>query len=157
MHKYVLDVLAVDTQVHDGYDLASTKQSPVPAANAGVVAFAGPLTIYGNAVILDHGLGLQTLYAHLSSIEVKVGDRVTKGQEMGSTGATALAIGDHLHFGVLVSGVSVTPLEWWDAKGIRDRVNRPLKDAGLPEFAGVGAVADDEPARPVRAARRRAR
>src|SRR5437879_13894554 len=73
MHKYVLDVLAVDTQVHDGYDLASTKQSPVTAANRGVVAFADPLTIYGNTVILDHGLGLQTLYAHLSSMEVKVG------------------------------------------------------------------------------------
>ena len=154
---YVYDGRAVDTQVHYGYDLASTKQSPVPAANAGVVAFAGPLTIYGNAVILDHGLGLQTLYAHLSSIEVKVGDRVTKGQEMGRTGATGLAIGDHLHFEVLVSGVSVTPLEWWDAKWIRDRVNRPLKEAGLPEIGGVGAVADDEPARPVRAARRRAR
>src|SRR6266404_2455173 len=154
---YVYDGRAVDTQVHYGYDLASTKQSPVPAANAGVVAFAGPLTIYGNAVVLDHGLGLQTLYAHLSSIEVKVGDRVTKGQEMGRTGATGLAIGDHLHFEVLVSGVSVTPLEWWDAKWIRDRVNRPLKEAGLPEIAGVGAVADDETSRPGRAARRRAR
>ncbi|HZF04160.1 MAG TPA: M23 family metallopeptidase [Patescibacteria group bacterium] len=154
---YLYEGRAVDTQVHYGYDLASTKQSPVPAANSGVVAFAGPLTIYGNAVVLDHGLGLQTLYAHLSSIEVKVGDRVTKGQELGRTGATGLAIGDHLHFEVLVSGVSVTPLEWWDAKWIRDRVNRPLKEAGLPEIAGVGPVADDEPARPVRATRRRAR
>ncbi|HZF04455.1 MAG TPA: hypothetical protein VE932_09010, partial [Patescibacteria group bacterium] len=79
------------------------------------------------------------------------------GQEMGRTGATGLAIGDHLHFEVLVSGVSVTPLEWWDAKWIRDRVNRPLKEAGLPEIGGVDAVADDEPARPVRAARRRPR
>ncbi len=154
---YVYEGRAVDTQVHYGYDLASTKQSPVPAANAGVVAFAGPLTIYGNVVILDHGLGLQTLYAHLSSIEVKVGDRVTKGQELGRTGATGLAIGDHLHFEVLVSGVSVTPLEWWDAKWIRDRVNRPLKEAGLPEIGNAGGVARDGPARPVSAARRRAR
>ena len=155
---YVYEGREVDRQVHYGYDLASTKHSPVPAANAGVVAFAGPLTIYGNAVILDHGLGLQTLYAHLSSIEVKVGDTVTKGQELGRTGATGLAIGDHLHFEVLVSGVSVTPLEWWDAKWIRDRVNRPLKEAGLPEIAGVGAVSEDEPARPARAvSRRRAR
>jgi murein DD-endopeptidase MepM/ murein hydrolase activator NlpD len=158
---YVYDGRAIDTQVHYGYDLASTKQSPVPAANTGTVAFAGPLTIYGNAVILDHGLGLQTLYAHLSSIGVKAGDRVTKGQELGRTGATGLAIGDHLHFEVLVSGVSVTPLEWWDAKWIRDRVNRPLSQAGLPEIAGVGAVSEDD-ARPVRAAaprpaRRRAR
>jgi murein DD-endopeptidase MepM/ murein hydrolase activator NlpD len=82
---------------------------------------------------------------------------VTKSQELGRTGSTGLAIGDHLHFEVLVSGVSVTPLEWWDAKWIRDRVNRPLKEAGLPEIGGVGAVTDDESARPVRAARRRAR
>jgi murein DD-endopeptidase MepM/ murein hydrolase activator NlpD len=144
---YVYDGREIDTQVHYGYDLASTKHSPVPAANAGVVAFAGPLTIYGNTVIVDHGLGLQTLYAHLSSTDVKVGDKVTRGQELGRTGATGLAIGDHLHFEVLVAGVSVTPLEWWDAKWIRDRVNRPLKEAGLAEIAGVGAVSEDEPAR----------
>jgi murein DD-endopeptidase MepM/ murein hydrolase activator NlpD len=156
---YVYDGRDIDTQVHYGYDLASTKHSPVPAANAGVVAFAGPLTIYGNAVIIDHGLGLQTLYAHLSSIDAKVGDKVTRGQELGRTGATGLAVGDHLHFEVLVAGVSVTPLEWWDAKWIRDRVNRPLKEAGLPEIAGVGAVSDDEPARVAapRPGRRRAR
>jgi murein DD-endopeptidase MepM/ murein hydrolase activator NlpD len=153
---YVYDGRDIDTQVHYGYDLASTKQSPVPAANAGVVAYAAPLTIYGNAVIIDHGLGLQTLYAHLSSIDVKVGDKVTKGQELGRSGATGLAIGDHLHFEVLVSGVSVTPLEWWDAKWIRDRVNRPLHEAGLPEIGGVGAVADDdEGAAPARVTRRR--
>jgi murein DD-endopeptidase MepM/ murein hydrolase activator NlpD len=154
---YVYDGREVDKQVHYGYDLASTKQSPVPASNAGVVAFAGPLTIYGNTVIVDHGLGLQTLYAHLSSIDVKLGDKVTKGQDLGRTGATGLAIGDHLHFEVLVSGVSVTPLEWWDGKWIRDRVNRPLKQAGLQEIAGLGAVpaTDDAPAASARPARRR--
>ena len=154
---YVYDGREIDTQVHYGYDLASTKQSPVPAANSGVVAFTGPLTIYGNTVILDHGLGLQTLYAHLSSIDVKPGDKVTTGQALGRSGTTGLAVGDHVHFEVLVSGVSVTPLEWWDAKWIRDRVNEPLKKAGLPEIAGVGAVPDDDatPARPAR--RRRAR
>jgi len=135
----------VDTQVHVGFDLASTKHSPVPAANGGQVAFTGPLTIYGNAVILDHGLGLQTLYAHLSSIDVKPGDTVEKGHVLGRTGTTGLAVGDHLHFEVLVSGVSVTPIEWWDGKWIRDRVNKPLKEAGLPEIAGVGEV-PDEPA-----------
>jgi murein DD-endopeptidase MepM/ murein hydrolase activator NlpD len=154
----VYDGRQVDTQVHFGFDLASTRQSPVPAANSGVVALAGPLTIYGNAVIVDHGLGLQTLYAHLSSIDVKVGDKVTKGQELGRTGNTGLAIGDHLHFEVLVAGASVTPIEWWDAKWIRDRFNRPLKEAGLPEIAGVGSIPDEAPrgaaTRPVR---RRAR
>src|SRR5207244_3519033 len=98
--------------------LPQRQQSPVTAANRGVVAFADPLTIYGNTVILDHGLGLQTLYAHLSSMEVKVGDEVAKGQELGRTGASGLALGDHLHFEVLVHGVSVTPIEWWDARWI---------------------------------------
>jgi murein DD-endopeptidase MepM/ murein hydrolase activator NlpD len=154
---YVYDGREVDTQVHYGYDLASTKQSPVPAANAGVVAFAAPLTIYGNTVIIDHGLGLQTLYAHLSSIDVKPGDKVTKSQPLGRTGSTGLAIGDHLHFEVLVAGISVTPLEWWDGKWIRDRVNRPLKQAGLQEIAGLGTVAalDDAPAASARPTRRR--
>jgi murein DD-endopeptidase MepM/ murein hydrolase activator NlpD len=142
---YVYQGREIDTQVHYGYDLASTKQSPVPAANKGIVVFAGPLSIYGNTVVLDHGLGLMTLYGHLSSFDVKVGDAVDKEQKLGHTGATGLAIGDHLHYEVLVNGVSVTPLEWWDAKWIRDRINKPLKEAGLPEIAGLergGATAE---------------
>jgi hypothetical protein len=121
----------VDTQIHWGYDLASVKASPVPAANSGVVVFAGPLTIYGNTVILDHGLGLATLYGHLSRIDVKVGDSVEKGAELGRTGSTGLAVGDHLHYEVLIQGFPVTPLEWWDAKWIRDRVTKPLREAGV--------------------------
>ncbi|MGH7278213.1 MAG: M23 family metallopeptidase, partial [Candidatus Rokuibacteriota bacterium] len=122
---YVYKGRTVDTQVHFGYDLASTRQSPVPAANKGVVAFAAPLTIYGNTVIVDHGFGLQTLYAHLSNMVVNPGDTVAKGQTLGRTGTTGLALGDHLHFEVLIRGVSVTPLEWWDAKWIRDRIAQP--------------------------------
>lgn len=148
---YIYEGRDIDTQVHFGYDLASTKQAPVPAANAGVVVFTGALTIYGNTVIVDHGLGLQTLYAHLSRIDVKEGDKVEKGQELGRSGTTGLAIGDHLHYEVLVHGVSVTPLEWWDLKWIRDHIGKPLKEAGLPEIAGVEATAADEAARsPVR-------
>jgi len=142
----------IDTQVHVGFDLASTKQAVVPATNKGVVAYSGPLTIYGNTVILDHGLGLQTLYGHLSSVAVKVGDAVAKGQELGRSGATGLAIGDHLHYEVLVHGVSVTPIEWWDPKWIRDRVSGPLKAAGI-DVSGVDPSADE----PAAAARPRAR
>jgi len=146
----------IDRQIHFGYDLASTRQSAVPASNKGVVVYAEPLTIYGNTVVIDHGLGLQTLYAHLSSITVKVGDAVEKGQEIARTGSTGLAIGDHLHYEVLVNGTSVTPLEWWDAKWIRDHVGKPLKEAALPEISG--AEARDEPEAPAaapRSARRR--
>ncbi|MBI1734519.1 MAG: M23 family metallopeptidase [Candidatus Rokubacteria bacterium] len=154
--RYLYQGQEVDTQVHFGYDLASTKQAPVPAANKGVVVFAGPLTIYGNTVIVDHGIGLQTLYAHLSSISVKAGDQVDKGQELGRTGTTGLVLGDHLHYEVLVHGVPVTPVEWWDAKWMRDRINLPLGAAGLPEIAGLDAsAAEDRAARPGRSERRR--
>ena len=127
----------VDTQIHFGYDLAAVQHGPVPAANSGVVIFAGPLSIYGNAVVVDHGLGLQTLYAHLSSIAVKEDDQVAKEQELGRTGSTGLALGDHLHYEVLINGVSVTPLEWWDAAWIRDHVGRPLREASLPLIQSV--------------------
>ncbi len=139
----------IDTQVHLGYDLASLRQSPVPAGNSGVVVFAGPLTIYGNAVVLDHGLGLQTLYAHLSSIEVKAGDEVKRGQELGRSGSTGLALGDHLHYEVLIHGISVTGLEWWDAKWIRDHIGLPLREANVPLLqSDQPAAAPAEPAAP---------
>lgn len=146
----------VDTQMHFGYDLAAVRQAPVPAANSGVVVFAGPLSIYGNAVVVDHGLGLQTLYGHLSSIAVKEGDPVAKEQELGRTGSTGLALGDHLHYEVLINGVSVTPLEWWDAAWIRDHVGRPLREASLPLIQSVtpAETQDDAGRAPTR--RRRA-
>ena len=104
----------------------------MPAANSGVVVFAAPLNIYGNAVVVDHGWGLQTLYGHLSTLEVKEGDQVKKGQELGKSGSTGLALGDHLHFEVLIQGISVTPVEWWDGKWIRDHIGRPLREANIP-------------------------
>lgn len=119
----------VDHQVHLGFDLAVTAHIPVLAANRGVVLHAGDLGIYGNCVIVDHGLGVQSLYAHLSAIDVKVGDRVEKGQAMGRSGMTGLAGGDHLHFTMLVSGHPVNPVEWWDPKWMNDRVLRKI--AGL--------------------------
>jgi murein DD-endopeptidase MepM/ murein hydrolase activator NlpD len=126
----------VDTQVHFGYDLASVKESPVPAANRGTVVFAGPLTIYGNTVVLDHGLGLQTLYAHLSLIDVKEGETVDKGAILGRTGNSGLALGDHLHYEVLIHGISVTPLEWWDGRWIRDHILKPLREANVALIEG---------------------
>lgn len=117
----------VDIAYHLGYDLSVTKHYPVEAANNGTVAFAGDLGIYGNAVILDHGLGLFTLYGHMSSIDVKVGDSVTQRQPLGKTGETGLAGGDHLHFGVYLNGVAVLPVEWWDAKWINDNITPKLE------------------------------
>lgn len=112
----------IDQATHLGLDLASNEQATIPAANHGKVVFAGFLGIYGNCVILDHGAGLQSLYAHLSSIAVKEGDTVNRDQTIGQTGATGMAGGDHLHYEVLISGVSVNPIEWWDASWIANNI-----------------------------------
>lgn len=116
----------IDEQVHLGFDLATTAHAPVTASNDGVVVYAAPLGIYGNAIVIDHGMGLQSLYAHLSEFGVKVGDAVKKGQGIGRTGSTGMAGGDHLHFTILVGGAPVNPVEWWDPHWIQDRVDAQL-------------------------------
>jgi len=126
---YVYQGKEVDRQVHLGFDLARVVNSPVVAANRGKVLYAAPLGIYGNCVIIDHGMGVQSLYGHLSSIVVKPGDMVDKEQELGKSGMTGLAGGDHLHFTMLVNGQMVNPVEWWDAHWIQDRILRKLREA----------------------------
>ena len=125
----------VDQQVHLGVDLASVKGAPVVAANAGHVLFTGYLGIYGNCVIVDHGMGVQSLYAHLSSIDVEKGDRIDADEPIGKSGMTGLAAGDHLHFSTLVAGRPVNPIEWWDPHWIHDRVDRKLFEAGITSEA----------------------
>jgi murein DD-endopeptidase MepM/ murein hydrolase activator NlpD len=126
---------AIDTAYHLGYDLSVTKNYPVEAANSGTVAFTGDLGIYGGTVILDHGLGLYSLYGHLSSIDVKAGDTVAKRQMLGKTGETGLAAGDHLHYGVYLAGVAVLPVEWWDPKWIDDNIKPKLEGRSGEEIA----------------------
>lgn len=130
--QYVYEGRVVDTQDHLGFDLASRVQDDVPAANSGVVVMTEYFGIYGNTVIVDHGYGLQTLYSHLSRIDVEAGQSVDTGQRLGLSGETGLAGGDHLHFAVLLGGLPVDPLEWFDAKWIRDHVGAvlPLQGSG---------------------------
>ncbi|MGE5244902.1 MAG: M23 family metallopeptidase [Betaproteobacteria bacterium] len=120
----------IDQQVHLGFDLAVTSRVPVVAANDGTVLHASWLGIYGNCVIIDHGMGVASLYGHLSSFDVKVGDHVRRGQTIGRSGMTGLAGGDHLHFTMLVNGRMVNPVEWWDPHWVADRVERKLREAG---------------------------
>ena len=122
----------IHQQVHLGFDLASTANAPILAANDGTVVHADYLGIFGNCVIIDHGMGLQSLYAHLSSTEVSKGDHVEQGQQLGRSGQTGLAGGDHLHFTMLLQGQPVTPVEWWDPHWIGDRILRKLRDAERP-------------------------
>lgn len=147
---YVYNNETIDTAYHLGYDLSVTKRYPVEVANSGNAVFVGDLGIYGNTVIIDHGLGLFTLYSHLSSMDVKVGDAVKAQQIIGRTGETGLAAGDHLHYGVYLHGVAVLPVEWWDPKWIEDNIT--------PKLAGKSSEAVAEAqrvARPKKAAGRR--
>jgi murein DD-endopeptidase MepM/ murein hydrolase activator NlpD len=127
----------VDHQTHLGFDLASLRGSTVPAGNTGRVVFAGPLGIYGTTVIIDHGFGLFSLYGHLSELAVAAGAQVARGDPIGKTGDTGLAAGDHLHFSIMIHGVHVDPVEWWDAHWIHDHVEMRLGE--FPRAAGAGS------------------
>lgn len=117
----------LDSQVHLGVDLASVANAPVPAANKGKVVFTGDLGIYGKTALLDHGYGLFSMYSHLNSFDVKEGQVVEKSGIIGRSGSTGLAAGDHLHFSMLVNGIFVNPLEWWDASWISNNVTEKIK------------------------------
>jgi len=123
---YLYQGKEVDRQTHLGFDLASLAHADVPAANRGMVVFAGDFGIYGQCIIIDHGLGLQSIYGHLSRIGVKPGDNVESGQIIGNSGATGMAGGDHLHFEMAISGQSVNPIEWWDAHWIKNNITGKL-------------------------------
>ncbi|HZN55289.1 MAG TPA: M23 family metallopeptidase [Candidatus Polarisedimenticolaceae bacterium] len=126
---YVYKGRSVDQQDHLGLDLAGVAHAPVPAANDGIVVLARFFGIYGNTVVVDHGYGLMSLYGHLSSIDVKEGQTIARGQAVGRSGDTGLAGGDHLHFAILLQGLPVSPVEWWDAHWLADRIARKLGPA----------------------------
>ncbi|WP_295418354.1 M23 family metallopeptidase [Sulfurovum sp.] len=119
----------ISQSYHVGYDLASTKMAAIKASNPGTVVYAGENGIYGNMPMIDHGLGLYTLYGHCSQLLVKEGDKVKAGQTIARTGTSGLALGDHLHFGILVQGIEVRPIEWFDGGWIRKNIDDVLKTA----------------------------
>lgn len=124
---YVVGGVVNSQATHFGYDLASTRAAEITATARGRVAFAGELGIYGQCVILDHGLGVASLYGHLSRIDVAEGESVPAGGGLGLSGASGLAGGDHLHFAILVGGTYVDPLEWWDPKWVETHVEARIR------------------------------
>lgn len=123
---YVAGGKDIGNSVHAGVDLASNAHAPIEAANNGNVVFAGALGIYGNAVMIDHGQGLFSLYGHMSALNTTLGKAVKKGEVIGYSGISGLAGGDHLHFGIMVGGQFVNPQEWWDPHWINDNVNKKM-------------------------------
>jgi murein DD-endopeptidase MepM/ murein hydrolase activator NlpD len=97
---------------HGGLDMYGNDETDIFAAAPGRVVFAGPLTVRGNAVLIDHGWGVYTGYGHMSRIDVSEGDVVTAGQVLGKVGSTGRVNGPHLHFEVLVGGIQTDPLDW---------------------------------------------
>jgi len=131
VRNYIYHGKKIDQQVHLGYDLAVTQHIGVEASNDGKVVYAAPLGIYGNCIVVDHGYGLQTIYGHLSKIDVHEGDTVKRGQVMGQSGMTGMAGGDHIHFAMQLDGVQIDPKEWWDSHWIKDHI---AKRVDLPGF-----------------------
>ena len=115
---------------HGGADFASPAGTPVAAPNAGRVVLAADLYFTGNTVVLDHGAGLQSLFAHLSRIDVHEGDRVERGAILGAVGATGRATGPHLHWTVRLNGARVDPISLISA----------LSDLKAASAAVAGAV-----------------
>jgi murein DD-endopeptidase MepM/ murein hydrolase activator NlpD len=97
---------------HTGLDFCGGEGLPITAPADGVVVFAGPLTVRGNATIIDHGHGVFTGYWHQSEIFVKEGEKVTRGQQIGLVGGTGRVTGAHQHFEVWVNGIQVDPIDW---------------------------------------------
>jgi len=119
----------ISRSYHVGYDLASVRHAPLIASNPGRVIFAARNGIYGKMPLIDHGFGLATLYGHCSQILVQKGDEVTAGQMIARTGKTGLALGDHLHFGVLVHGIEVWPMDWMKENWIKKNIDNVFKKA----------------------------
>lgn len=102
---------------HLGTDFRAAKGTPVYAINSGTVAYTGTLRNFGETVIIDHGLGLMTLYMHLSEINVKLGDRAEKGDPIAKSGSTGYSLGPHLHLSVRINGLSIDPQKFYELMG----------------------------------------
>lgn len=126
---YEYEKQPVSESYHLGLDLASNAQAGMQTSNDGLVVFARENGIYGNNIIISHGLGVYSLYGHCSSYLVKEGDMVKAGDFIAKTGVTGLALGDHLHFGMYVQGVDVRPEEWMDEKWLKESIFSVIESA----------------------------
>lgn len=126
---FYYDNKPLTNEYHMGVDFASIEHAKVPAANSGIVVYTGRIGVYGNCILIDHGLGIFSLYGHLEDFLVQKGDFVQKGQIIAHTDTTGLAAGDHLHFSMLIDGYYVNPIEWLDSSWINNNIERKIADA----------------------------
>ncbi len=119
----------ISESYHLGLDLASIKNADIKTSNDGTVVYAGKSGIYGKSLIINHGLGVHSLYSHCNEFLVELDEKVKAGQVIAKSGKTGLALGDHLHFGILVQGIEVRPAEWMDKAWIRKNITSIINGA----------------------------
>ncbi|MFA6191335.1 MAG: M23 family metallopeptidase [Sulfurimonas sp.] len=127
--KYSYNGADVSESYHMGLDLASNAMSEIIPRDKGEVVFADYNGLYGNMPIVSHGLGLYTIYGHCSSINVTTGTFIDENTVIANTGKSGYAMGDHLHFGVLVQGIEVRPQEWMDAEWMKLNITDVIKSS----------------------------
>ncbi|MDD5373652.1 MAG: M23 family metallopeptidase [Sulfurimonas sp.] len=126
---YSYEDKVVSEAYHMGIDLASNAMSEIKTQNGGEVVYAAYNGLYGNMPIIHHGLGLYTLYGHCSTLNVNIGDTVQPGMSIANTGKSGYAMGDHLHFGVLIQGIEVRPAEWMDRSWMKLNITDVINSA----------------------------
>lgn len=127
--KYFYKGKYISQSYHLGLDLASNAMAKIKPQNGGEVVSSAFNGLYGNMPMISHGLGLYTIYGHCSTIKVENGDIITKQEVIANTGKTGYAMGDHLHFGVLVQGIEVRPQEWMDRQWIKLNITDIMNEA----------------------------
>ena len=127
--KYFYDGNYISESYHLGLDLASNSMAKIKPQNSGKIVYADFNGLYGHMPMIDHGLGLYTIYGHCSSIKVNSDEPFRAKTVIANTGKSGYAMGDHLHFGVLVQGIEVRPQEWMDKDWIRINITNIIKNA----------------------------
>ena len=127
--KYSYNDQYISESYHLGLDMASNAMAKIKPQNDGDVVYADYNGLYGNMPIVHHGLGLYTLYGHCSTLKVNSGDSIIGGAYMANTGKSGYAMGDHLHFGVLIQGIEVRPAEWMDETWMKLNIGDVIKSA----------------------------
>ncbi|MEA1954921.1 MAG: M23 family metallopeptidase [Campylobacterota bacterium] len=127
--KYTYAGEPLSEAYHLGLDLASNSLAEIRPQNGGEVVYVDYNGLYGNMPVVSHGLGLYTLYGHCSSVNVNKGDVLEPNGFIANSGKSGYAMGDHLHFGVLVQGIEVRPQEWMDKDWIKLNITKVIKEA----------------------------
>ncbi|MCW8838944.1 MAG: M23 family metallopeptidase [Thiovulaceae bacterium] len=127
--KYLYKGNYISESYHLGLDLASNAMAEIKPQNSGDIVYSDFNGLYGNMPIIHHGLGLYTLYGHCSSVKVNSGDFINSNEVISRTGKSGYAMGDHLHFGVLIQGIEVRPAEWMDSAWIKLNITDIINNA----------------------------